>query len=73
MKNIKTLETILTIVTAIALILVAVIPIFFSGVFHASVTFGGTSLIIIVSVTLETMKQIEALMKQRNYTGFLNS
>jgi len=58
---------------AIGLILVAVIPIFFSGVFHASVTFGGTSLIIIVSVTLETMKQIEALMKQRNYTGFLNS
>lgn len=58
---------------AVGLILVAIIPIFFSGVFKANVTFGGTSLIIIVSVTLETIKQVETLMLQRNYTGFLNA
>lgn len=57
---------------AIGLIIVSVIPYFFNGVFGASVTFGGTSLIIIVSVVLETMKQLESQMLVRNYKGFLN-
>ncbi len=57
---------------AIGLIIVAVIPYFFNGVFGASVSFGGTSLIIIVSVVLETTKQIESKMLVRNYRGFLN-
>lgn len=58
---------------AIGLILVAAIPIFFNGVFGAKVTFGGTSLIIVVSVVLETLSQIETMMLERNYKGFLNS
>lgn len=58
---------------AVGLIIVAVIPIIFSGVFGASVTFGGTSLIIVVSVVLETVKQVETLMIERNYKGFLNA
>lgn len=57
---------------AVGLIIVAVLPFFFNGVFNASVDFGGTSLIIIVSVILETIKQIESLMLVRNYKGFLN-
>lgn len=57
---------------AIGLIIVAIIPYFFNGVFGANVSFGGTSLIIIVSVVLETMKQIESLLLVRNYKGFLN-
>ena len=57
---------------AVFLIVVAVIPIFFNGVFGAQVTFGGTSLIIIVGVVLETIKQIESQMLVRNYKGFLN-
>lgn len=57
---------------AIGLIIIAVIPFFFNGVFGASVSFGGTSLIIIVSVILETIKQIESQMLVRNYKGFLN-
>lgn len=57
---------------AIGLIIVAVIPFVFNGVFNASVSFGGTSLIIIVSVILDTMKQIESQMLVRNYKGFLN-
>ncbi|MBP3664464.1 MAG: preprotein translocase subunit SecY, partial [Tyzzerella sp.] len=57
---------------AIGLIIVAVIPIFFNGVFGASVSFGGTSLIIVVGVVLETLKQMEAQMVNRHYKGFLN-
>ncbi|MCI7789839.1 MAG: preprotein translocase subunit SecY [Lachnospiraceae bacterium] len=57
---------------AIGLVIIAVIPFFFNGVFGAQVSFGGTSLIIIVSVVLETIKQIESQMLVRNYKGFLN-
>ena len=56
---------------AIALIIVALIPIFFNGMFGANVSFGGTSLIIIVGVIIETVKQIESKMIVRNYSGFL--
>ena len=57
---------------ACGLVIVAFIPIFFNGVFGASVSFGGTSLIIIVGVVLETMKQIESMMLVRHYKGFLD-
>ena len=56
---------------AIGLIIVALIPIFFNGRFGANVSFGGTSLIIIVGVIIETIKQIESKMIVRNYSGFL--
>ena len=58
---------------ACGLILVQIVPIFFNGWMGASVSFGGTSLIIIVSVVLETMKQIQSQTLVRNYKGFLNS
>lgn len=58
---------------ACGLVIVQVIPYFFNGVFGANVSFGGTSLIIIVGVVLETIKQIESQMLVRNYSGFLNS
>ena len=58
---------------AVGLVIVQVIPFFFNGVFGASVSFAGTSLIIIVGVILETIKQIESQMLVRNYKGFLNS
>jgi preprotein translocase subunit SecY len=57
---------------AVGLVIVAIIPFFFNGVFGASVSFGGTSIIIIVGVILETVKQIESMMLVRNYKGFLN-
>jgi len=56
---------------AIGLIIVALIPTVFSGIFNAQVSFGGTSLIIIVGVVIETIKQIESKMIVRNYSGFL--
>ena len=57
---------------ACGLTIVGILPFVFNGLFGASVSFGGTSLIIIVSVILETIKQIESQMLVRNYTGFLN-
>lgn len=57
---------------AVGLVIVAIIPVFFEGAFNASISFGGTSLIIIVGVIIETLKQIESRMLVRNYKGFLN-
>ena len=57
---------------AIGLTIVGILPFIFRGVFNAPVSFGGTSLIIVVSVVLETIKQIESMMMVRNYKGFLN-
>ena len=57
---------------AVGLIIVALIPIICTGLSGASISFGGTSLIIVVGVILETMKQIESQMLVRNYKGFLN-
>lgn len=58
---------------ACAIVIIQVVPIFFNGVFGAQVSFGGTSLIIIVSVVLETLKQIDSQLLVRNYKGFLNN
>lgn len=57
---------------AVGLTIVVLTPIFFNGVFKAYVSFGGTSIIIIVGVILETIKQIESQMVVRNYKGFLS-
>ena len=51
---------------ACGLIIAALVPIVCSGVFGADVSFGGTSLIIVVGVILETMKQIESMMLERH-------
>lgn len=60
-------------VGAVGLIIISVIPIMISGVFGVSrLSFLGTSLIIIVSVILETIKAIESQVIVRNYKGFLN-
>ena len=59
-------------VGAVFLTLVCLIPVVFSGVFNANISFGGTSLIIIVGVIIETIKQIEAQLLVRHYKGFLN-
>ena len=59
---------------AIGLMIVALIPIVLTGLAGVGNTlcFFGTSLIIIVGVVLETLKQIESMMLVRNYKGFLN-
>ena len=57
---------------AVGLVIVAIIPYIFNGLFGASVSFGGTSIIIVVSVVIETAQQVESQMLVRNYKGFLN-
>ncbi len=58
---------------AVGLLIVATIPLVFSGVFDANLSFGGTSLIIVVGVILETLNKISAMMVVRNYKGFLDN
>ena len=57
---------------AIALLIIAGLPIVFSGVFSAKVSFAGTSLIIVVGVILDCISKIESMMVVRNFKGFLS-
>ncbi|WP_105616886.1 preprotein translocase subunit SecY [Vallitalea okinawensis] len=60
-------------VGAVGLAVVALVPIVLSAVFNVGqLLVGGTSLLIVVGVALESVKQIEAQMLMRHYTGFLN-
>ncbi|MBT2694547.1 preprotein translocase subunit SecY [Bacillus sp. ISL-55] len=63
----------LTFVGAIFLSVISVLPVFFikfAGL-PQSVQIGGTSLLIVVGVALETMKQLEAQLVKRHYKGFI--
>jgi len=59
-----------TFIGAIAIALIAVLPLAM-GRSNGGVAFGGTSLLIVVGVALETYRQIEAQMLMRHYKGFL--
>lgn len=63
----------LTFVGAIFLSVIAVLPVFFTtfAALPASVQIGGTSLLIVVGVALDTMKQLEAQLVKRHYKGFI--
>ena len=62
----------ITLFGALYLGVVAVLPIILGVVMSDTrFSFGGTSVIIIVSVALETVAAIEAQMMMRNYSGFL--
>ncbi|WP_312814632.1 preprotein translocase subunit SecY [Sedimentibacter sp.] len=60
-----------TIAGAIALAIIATIPTLVFSFTSLNINFGGTSLLIVTGVALETMKQIEAQMLMRHYKGFL--
>jgi preprotein translocase subunit SecY len=70
------LSTILSRMVFIGGALLAVVagaPIVLSKLLSIRIAFGGTSLIIVVGVALETMNQIESQLVMRHYRGFLNS
>lgn len=50
---------------------IAVLPAILMGVANMDLYFGGTSLLIVVGVAIDTMKQIESNMMMRNYEGFM--
>jgi preprotein translocase subunit SecY len=63
----------LTFVGAIFLTLVAILPVFFIKIagLPQSAQIGGTSLLIVIGVALETMKQLESQLVKRHYKGFI--
>lgn len=61
----------LTFVGGFSLAVLASLPIILSKIFAMNVNFGGTAVIIVVGVALETIKQIESQMLMRHYKGFL--
>lgn len=64
----------LSTVGSVFLGLVALLPIIAQMVWNLpqSIGLGGTSLLIIIGVALDTAKQLEGLMLKRKYTGFIN-
>jgi preprotein translocase subunit SecY len=61
----------LTFPGALYLAAVAALPTILINQTSANFFFGGTSLLIVVGVALDTMKQLEAQLMMRNYEGFL--
>jgi preprotein translocase subunit SecY len=61
----------LTFPGALYLAAVAALPTILINQTSANFYFGGTSILIVVGVALDTMKQVEAQMMMRNYEGFL--
>lgn len=64
----------ITLAGAIFLALISVLPVFFGALadLPRTVQLGGTSLLIVIGVALETMKQIESQLIKRHYKGFIN-
>ena len=63
----------LTLVGALFLAIIAILPVFFINIagLPQSAQIGGTSIIIVVGVALETMKQLESQLVKRHYKGFI--
>lgn len=62
----------IVLIGALGLSIVSLTPIILNGLTTANVSFGGTSIIIVVGVVIETLQQIESQMLVRNYKGFLS-
>lgn len=62
----------ITLIGAVTLAIIATAPILVSHFLKLHMLFAGTSLIIVVGVILETIKQIESMLTMRHYKGFLN-
>ena len=65
----------LSTVGALYLGVISVLPIIASNFWNlpSSITLGGTSLLIVVGVGLDTMRQLEGLLSKNNYQGFIQS
>ena len=63
----------ITLIGALFLAVIALVPMIYTSAsgMH-ELTMGGTSIIILVGVALETIKQMESQMQMRNYKGFLD-
>ena len=62
----------LTFSGAIYLSVICILPTILISVFQVNIQFGGTTLLILVGVALDTMSQLQAHLVSQNYEGFLN-
>lgn len=70
---IKNILSRITLIGALFLSIIALVPLIFGAVTGLGrLSLGGTSIIIIVGVALETVKQLESQMMMRHYRGFLD-
>lgn len=65
-------STRITFIGSVALALLTIVPAITSKLLGLEISFGGSSVIIVVGVIIETVKQIEAMMTMKQYKGFLN-
>jgi preprotein translocase subunit SecY len=63
----------LTVVGSIYLSVVCVLPTLLIAKFNLPFYFGGTALLIVVGVAIDTMSQIESHLVMRNYDGFMKA
>ena len=61
----------ITLVGALFLGVIAVFPIILANVTGINISLGGTSIIIVVGVALDTMRQLESQLTMRHHKGFL--
>ncbi|MBR6633229.1 MAG: preprotein translocase subunit SecY [Clostridia bacterium] len=63
-----------TLIGAIFLGLIAILPMIVAAIVPSlgNISFGGTSLLIVVGVALETSRELESQLMMRNYSGFLD-
>lgn len=73
-KYLTRVMTRLTMTGALFLAVISVLPVFFGSLagLPRTVQIGGTSILIVVGVALDTMKQIESQLIKRHYKGFIN-
>ena len=61
----------ITLVGALFIAMIAILPIIIGAVMHLPIALGGTSIIIVVGVALDTVRSLESQMMMRHYKGFL--
>jgi len=63
----------ITLTGALFLAVISILPVFFANLagLPSSVQIGGTSLLIVIGVALDTMKQVESQLIKRHYKGFI--
>jgi preprotein translocase subunit SecY len=61
----------ITLIGAVFLAVVAVLPILLGNLTGVSIQLGGTSLLIVVGVALDTTRSLDSFMTMRNHKGFL--
>jgi preprotein translocase subunit SecY len=73
-KTAEYLDQVLTRITlpgSVFLAFIAVVPFMLMGGMKVSFYFGGTSVLIVVGVALDTLQQLEYHLQMRNYEGFM--